>query len=169
MLKPQDILIALKLITAGDKKPSRFLLARELCMSSSEIHEGIGRAQKSRLLTEDERPRLSALLEFLVHGLPYCLPAEHGSIAKGIPTSFAGPPLNAQIVFDQDALIPVWPHSDGTARGYELKPIYRSAPDAALKDPKLYELLALVDAVRNGRARERKLAISHLQTKLAQR
>jgi hypothetical protein len=40
-------------------------------------------------------------------------------------------------------------------------------PDAARSDPKLYELLALVDAIRVGRARERKLAESELEKRLA--
>jgi hypothetical protein len=34
----------------------------------------------------------------------------------------------------------------------------RFVPHAALRDPALYELLALVDAIRDGRARERNLA-----------
>lgn len=166
MLKPQDVLIVLKLVSLGDSKASRYVLAKELCMSSSEVHEGLQRAHKSRLLTEDERPRLSALLEFIVHGLPYVFPAEHGSISRGFPTSYAAPPLNREIVFDSDAMVPVWPHPEGTVRGYELKPLYRSVPDAAIKDPKLYELLALTDAIRDGRARERKLAEKLLETRL---
>jgi hypothetical protein len=37
---------------------------------------------------------------------------------------------------------------------------------AALQDPKLYELLALVDAIREGRARERELAIRELTARI---
>jgi hypothetical protein len=36
--------------------------------------------------------------------------------------------------------------------------LYKSVPHAVLRDPALYELLALVDAIRDGRARERNLA-----------
>ena len=45
-------------------------------------------------------------------------------------------------------------------------PLYPSVPEAALKDEKLHELLALVDALRVGRAREKELAIRELKKRL---
>jgi hypothetical protein len=39
-----------------------------------------------------------------------------------------------------------------------IDPLYKSMPEACLKDAKLYEALALVDALRIGRAREKNLA-----------
>ena len=166
MLKSQDILIALKLVCLADHRLSRYLLAKELGMSASEVHAGIQRLRKCRLLNEKEYPRKAAILEFLVHGLPYVFPAEHGTIARGIPTSYAAPPLNSQIVHSDSDLVPVWPHPDGDRRGYAFAPLYRSAPESALKDSELYQLLALTDAVRDGRARERKLAADCLKIKL---
>ncbi len=38
-----------------------------------------------------------------------------------------------------------------------------------MRDPKLYELLALVDAIREGRAREREIAIRELTAKIDSR
>jgi hypothetical protein len=55
-------------------------------------------------------------------------------------------------------LPPVWPWHEGNTRGVGLEPLYKSVPQAALRDPKLYQFLALVDAIRDGRARERKIA-----------
>ncbi len=52
----------------------------------------------------------------------------------------------------------MWPDSDGDQRGMALSPIYASVPLAARQDPELYELLALVDAIRAGNSRERKVA-----------
>jgi len=52
-------------------------------------------------------------------------------------------------------------------RGYKLEPIYKSATKAALADSQLYELLALVDAIRDGAARERSAAIDELKKRLA--
>lgn len=46
---------------------------------------------------------------------------------------------------------------------------YSSVTSACRVDPKLYELLALVDAIRDGRARERKIAIDELQSKIQSR
>jgi hypothetical protein len=44
--------------------------------------------------------------------------------------------------------------------------LYKSAAKAAQKDPGLYELLALIDSIRGGRAREREKAVSELKAKL---
>ena len=41
---------------------------------------------------------------------------------------------------------PVWPDPEGQVRGYEFSPLYSSVPHACKADPKLYELLALVEA-----------------------
>ena len=53
-------------------------------------------------------------------------------------------------------------------RGVTVEPLYKTAPAAALRDPFLYELLALIDALREGRARERKLAEKELIDRLGQ-
>jgi hypothetical protein len=56
----------------------------------------------------------------------------------------------------------VWTFPEGPQRGVSLEPLYKTAPAAALRDPFFYELLALIDALREGRARERKLAEKEL-------
>lgn len=43
-------------------------------------------------------------------------------------------------------------------RGAGLAPLYPSVPEAALRNEKLYALLALFDAIRSGQARERNAA-----------
>jgi hypothetical protein len=50
----------------------------------------------------------------------------------------------------------------------EFSPLYKNVPEAARRDPKLYELLALVDAIRDGRAREREIAIDELKARIDQ-
>jgi len=44
--------------------------------------------------------------------------------------------------------------------------LYKTVPKAALKDAKLYELLAIVDAIRDGKAREREIAVKELKARL---
>lgn len=51
-------------------------------------------------------------------------------------------------------------------RGITLEPLHKAAVKAAQKDPALYELLALIDAVRDGRVRERQLAEKELKARL---
>ena len=41
----------------------------------------------------------------------------------------------------------------GNTRGVGFEPLYKNVPRAALRDPAIYQLLALVDAIRDGRAR----------------
>ena len=166
VLKPQDIVILLKLTTLGNQPWSYAALAHELAMSPSEIHSAIKRAGAARLYdAQRSLPVIRALLEFLVHGVKYAYPPDRGPLTRGIPTSFAAPPLNNHIVQPAEPP-PVWPYPEGTVRGYEFSPLYRSAPKAALKDHVLYELLTLVDAIRDGRARERELAIKLLSERL---
>ena len=54
------------------------------------------------------------------------------------------------------------------AKGPTLSPIYRTAPQAALADPALHRLLALLDALRTGRARERSMASKLMEIELTQ-
>jgi hypothetical protein len=133
------------------------------------VHAALKRLERARLLATDPsgtRPLLQAVEEFLVHGVKYAFPAKRGEVTRGVPTSYAGPPLNGKLAADD--LPPVWPHPEGAARGVALEPLYPSAPAAALRDPALYELLALIDAIREGRARERKLAEDELRARIHQ-
>lgn len=166
MLKPQDVVVLLKLVGSGGEwsYPS---LAHALGMSASEVHAAMIRAAESGLLNAvTKRPNRQALLEFLVHGLRYVFPAKRGAVTRGLPTAHAAPPLKGRIAASSD-MVPVWPDPEGQVRGEELRPLYRSVPGAARRDPALYELLALVDAIRGGRARERSLAAEELRRRLA--
>jgi hypothetical protein len=84
-----------------------------------------------------------------------------------MPTSYAAPLLRELIQHEAAKdLPPVWPDPEGKVRGYALEPLFRNVPYAALRDQQLYELLALVDALREGRARERNLAATELRRRL---
>jgi hypothetical protein len=172
VLKPQDVVVVLKL-SIPESPVSYLELAHELGISGSEVHAAVRRAWRAGLLNISTlRPKREALLEFLVHGLKYVFPAERGSSTRGMPTAFAAPPLKQHFVAEplvgvMARPIPVWPDAEGEVRGEELKPLYRSVPKAARKDPELYELLVLVDAIRSGGARERQLASDELTRRLS--
>lgn len=168
LLKPQDVVVALKLCSYRAQRPAISVVASDLALSPSEVHGALKRLQRARLVHGSEmrdKPNLSALEEFLLHGLKYAFPAEHGEVTRGVPTSYAAPPLKDQIAPGEE-LPPVWPWADGDTRGVALEPLYRTVPIAALRDPVLYEFLALADAIRNGRARERKIAERELLKRL---
>ena len=167
MLKPQDLLVLLRLaLDTNGEKPTFQALAAELGMSASEIHASVQRAGESGLVDQQSRAvNRGNLLEFLLHGVRFAFPARRTTLTRGVPTSYAVAPLRKSFAVDE--LPPVWPHPEGDTRGEGLAPLYRSAPSAALKNPKLHEWLALVDAVRAGRARERSMAAKELTRRLS--
>lgn len=159
-LKSLDLAVVLHLCRPTSARPPYAQIAGELSMSPSEAHAAVARAVRAGLLHGAElgnRPNVSALEEFLLHGVKYAFPVERGEPTRGVPTSYAAAPLCGLISIGNDPL-PVWPYPSGKVRGTAFQPLYRNAPKAALLDPVLYEYLALVDALRDGRARERKLA-----------
>ena len=90
ILKPQDIVVLLKLSALASKEWSFASLAADLYMSPSEVHAGIKRATASRLFDETRRmPVRKNLEEFLVHGVKYAYPPQHGALTRGIPTSLS--------------------------------------------------------------------------------
>jgi len=166
VLKPQDIVVLLKLIAIDDRQWSYNSLAHELSMSPAEVHAGVKRCVAAKLFDAQRRvPIKSALQEFLAHGIRYAFPPDRGTLTRGIPTGYAAPPLNDQIVQTAEDP-PVWPDAEGSVKGYAFAPLYKSVPKAVASDNTLYELLALVDAVRGGRARERELAVKELTVRL---
>jgi hypothetical protein len=165
-LKSIDIVIVLKLITLGDRLSSYRALAKDLFVIPSVLHLGVHRAIESKLLDpHTKKPRKRALEEFLIHGVKYVFPPKRGGLVRGIPTSYAAPPLNSEIIQSTEHP-PVWPYEHGNVRGFEFSPLHQCVPAAAEQDPKLYELLALLDAVRGGRARESSIAITKIRERL---
>lgn len=138
------------------------IVAGELEMSASEFHAAVQRLGRAGLLDpKHRRIRLSAVREFLFHGLRYVFPACPGGLTRGMPTSFAAPPLSELISLGKEN-VPVWPDALGGSLGYGLEPLHPSAPKAARKDARFYEVLALIDALRDGRTRERQMAEEQL-------
>lgn len=166
MTKPQDVVVALKLCFSGADR-SFAVLASELGMSASEVHGACSRLIEARLLDPETRqPRRKALQEFLRSGVPYAFPAQLGELTRGVPTAWAAPAMAGKVSVD-DAVVPVWPDPEGIRQGSAVEPLYRSVPFAAKNDPALYDLLALVDVLRIGRARERKFAEQELDQRLS--
>ncbi|MFA6303159.1 MAG: helix-turn-helix domain-containing protein [Legionella sp.] len=184
MLKPQDIVILLKILSMmvlNKNDHAEYLsqnkLATLLCMSVSEVNAGIKRLVQSGLLapvlTDDPKnkiiflPNKSACEECLISGVKYFFPVELGSYTRGIATSYAAPILEKQFILGDDP-IPVWPYGEGDKRGLALEPLYSSVPKslAQYPDQTFYELLVLVDAIRSGRAREKNIATALLKEKI---
>ena len=181
-MKSQDVVILLKLVSLEDRIRSDHLneltisdpfavrnLEGELGISKTEISASIRRSIASNLaIKSSERAKVNRrnLIEFVQHGLKYVFPAKPGAPQRGVATGFAAPMLEGKLV-SSGADIYVWPHAEGSRRGLSIAPLFKSVPDAALKDARLYELLALVDAIRTGNQREANLAQRTFEERMA--
>ncbi len=182
-MKSQDIVILLKLALLHRRSAARPLpengradafsargLESALGISKSEVNASINRSADAGLLVKDRKSgipktNISALLELIAHGLKYVFPVKPGPLVRGMPTAAAAPVLQEKLV-SMDDYIYVWPDPKGNEIGQSLKPLFKSVPDAARRDPELYDLLALVDAIRLGNPRESKVAQQLLEKKL---
>ncbi len=169
VLRPQDLVVLLRLALEQGVAPTYAALASELSLTASEIHAGLERAVVAQLARKDEAGKAlvvrDALKLFLQHGARYAFPATRGEMTRGMPTSYAAAPLKGRIIQPNEP-VPVWPHKDGTVRGETFYPLYPTVPEAANRNPALYELLVLFDAVRGGSPRERAIALELLDGKL---
>lgn len=168
-LKPQDLFVLLALVVRGSDGVATYSeLAAQTGLASSAVHAALKRAAAAGMARyEGRQPVLlkPQLREFVFHGAKYAFPALHGRLARGVPTGYAAAPLNSIIIASPDPP-PVWPHKDGSVRGVGFVPLYPTVPEAALRDVKLYALLALFDALRSGQARERNLAQGMLEERI---
>ena len=163
-MKPQDVVILLKIISLDTDDWQQKPLSDALKMSQSEVSQSVARSKFAGLLdgTGKKVMRL-AFFDFLQFGLTYVFPQKPGPVVRGLPTAHSAAPLNSVIVSEESY---VWPWAKGKIRGHGIVPLYSSVPDAAAMDVKLYEMLSLTDALRIGRARERDLAIIELKKRI---
>jgi len=170
-LRPQDLVVLLRLSLQEGPAPSYAALATELALTASEVHAAVERATLAQLARKDAKGKPSVVREalrlFVLHGARYAFPAVRGEITRGLPTGYAAAPLAGRIVAPPDEPVPVWPDKNGTTRGATLYPLYPNVPLAAQRNPALYELLVLFDAIRAGSQRERALAIDLFERQLA--
>lgn len=168
VLKPQDLAIALKLVALQGRWLPYAALGDAMRLSRFEAHAAVQRLLAAKLVAVVDgqpRPVLAALRSFVLFGAPYAYPAVRGEMTTGFPTAYGAAPLKGRLTTDHEPP-PVWPHPEGEVRGPGLLPLYESLPLAARDDPRLYELLALFDALRAGQARERELATLELDKRL---
>lgn len=162
-LKPQEIFILSKIISCNLQKKewNTVIISRELYMSQSEVSESLRRSVYAGLYEKNKKEVFrNALYEFLIYGIKYAFPAEPGPIVRGIATAHSAIPLS-KIFHTND--IYVWGDPNGNVRGHSIEPLYKSVVKAVKDDTLLYMILALIDAIRVGRSRERNIAQQELE------
>lgn len=108
-----------------------------------------------------------ALNELLLHGARFVYPPARSGEARGLPTAWAANPLS-EVIVSREENPPIWPDAVGEVRGFAIEPLHGAVPDAARRDPRLWELLALFDAIRIGGPRERSLAGEMLERRISE-
>ncbi len=162
-LRPQDVLVALKLAVNDCRGWQQQRIAEDVGISAGELSRSLQRLREAELVSGYElRTLRSPFLEFVKHGLRYVLPVKRRGVVRGLPTAHAAAPLRNRIV-SNGAVPPVWPDADGSVSGEAWEPISKSAVVAAKRDERMYQGLALLDAMRGGKARERELAEKYLR------
>ncbi len=164
-MRPQDIVVLLKIVALKDTNWRNIDLAYSLQISASEISEVLNRCKIAGLIDANKRKlHLNSFQEFLIYGLKYVFPAEPGAMVRGIPTAHSASPINDH--FSSGSDIYVWPYAKGNQRGQAIEPLYRTLPEIIEQDKSFYELLAIVDTLRVGRVREIKIAAEELKKRL---
>lgn len=146
----------------GEPKTLREL-ARELHVDHTLVHRSLARAEEAGLYRkaskEVNRPNLE---ELLAHAVRFIAPAKLGELTRGVPAAWAAEPISREIS-QADEPPPVWPYANGSVRGQALTPLHPAAPRAGENNPALASLLAIIDSLRAGDLRIRKVAAEELR------
>lgn len=162
-MSPLDVVVLVRLCLQNGPI-SQIQLADALHLSQSEISKSLRRSRYAGLLFGNSNKVMRhGLLDFLRYGIRYAFPQQAGAIVRGMPTAHSAPPLSDEILSDEPY---VWPSPSGNVRGHSIVPLYPKLVEAAKNDSNLYEAMALIDALRVGRARERKIAEEELEKRL---
>jgi hypothetical protein len=171
-LRPLDVVLAVMATALEPGEWTIAAMARTLGVSSSQAFRSAQQAAAVGFLnTEHDGRRVAyrvhraGLIEFLTHGVRYAFVPARGRLTRGMPTAHGAPILASHFRPTED-VVPVWPHPDGTVRGESLEPLHRCVPAAASRQPRFYDVMALVDALRAGRARDRAIAAELLPRSL---
>jgi hypothetical protein len=163
-LKQQDIVLAVHLLR-DERFRKQTEYAEELGICQAEISSSLKRLINARLIDPElQLPYRKNLKEFLIHGLKYAFPVRPGPIVKGVATAHSALPLSNKM---RSSGIPVvWPSDSGKVQGQAVEPLYPSVPEIVRRQSALYEVLALIDSLRLGKAREQTVAIEELEKRL---
>jgi hypothetical protein len=165
-MRPQDVVMLLKMISLGEKKCSLIEMADYLYISAGEVSKAMDRNVVAGLVSSDKtRVNKLALRDFLIYGLKYVFPPQLGSTTRGIATAHSASPVNKYITENGDNY--VWKYYKGTKRGNSIVPLYDKITKFIEYQPELYEYLTIIDTLRIGKKREIDFAITELDKKLS--
>lgn len=161
-LAPLDLLLLLKCAVSPSSSVRE--MAAEIAVSKSAVALSLRRLEGLELIKSDggkRRVNKLAARDLFEHAIRWLAPAKPGDWELGLPTAHAEAHLASKFHGDADPVVIPLPH--GPMRGRAIRPLHPRAPAAAARDPKLHRLLAIVDALRVGRGRDREVAAAELR------
>lgn len=169
MVKDSDIYVLSGLL-AHDQAWSYRSLAERLRVPHPVVQRALERAKSADLYSADRREvHLPHFEEFALYALRFVAPARLGALTPGVPAAWAAEPVASAIHSSGDEPPPVWPHAHGRVRGQAIEPLHSAAPEAVEGWSELGQILALLDSLRAGDARVRRVAGNLLSKMLRER
>lgn len=158
MVKAADIYVLSGLLAAEGDWTYRSLAGR-LEVPHAVVQRALARAQDADLYSAERRAvHLPHFEELAVHALRFVAPAQLGSLVPGVPAAWAAEPMAGAIRSSGEDPPPVWPYAQGRVRGQAIEPLHPAAPEAVESWPRLGEILSVLDSLRVGDPRVRKVA-----------
>jgi hypothetical protein len=159
MLSPTDIYVLAGVISSEQESWTFRDLAATLCVDHTLVHRALKRVEKAHLYRESSRQvDLANFEELAIHAARFIAPAPLGALTRGVPAAWAAEPISTIIHQAASEPPPVWPSPMGTIRGQALEPLHPAAVQASQDVPELARLLSIIDSLRAGDVRVRKVA-----------
>lgn len=170
MVRKSDIYVLSGLL-AQDGDWSYRSLADRLHVAHPVVQRALARAQDADLYSPERRREVHVphFEEFALHALRFVAPAQLGALVPGVPAAWAAEPMAGAIHSSGEEPPPVWPYARGRVRGQAIEPLHPAASEAVEGWPELGEILALLDSLRAGDSRVRRVAEDLLISLLRER
>jgi predicted transcriptional regulator len=163
-MRPQDVALLLAIASLKEEPWQMKQLSEMTGISRGEVSESLNRSAYGGLLSGNKSTLYKlAFFDLLEFGLRHIFPVHPGEKVKGVPTAISASPLNKMIVSNVQF---VWPSENGDVTGFAIESLYKTLPEFAVHYQGFYELLALTDALRFGKNRERILAMKELKLRI---
>ncbi len=163
MIQPADIYILAGVIANESEKWTLRELAGKLFVDHTLVHRALRRAEASDLYSSSKkmvhRPNFE---ELLVHGGRFLAPARPGALVPGVPAAWAAEPMRSLIHEASSDPPLVWPSPESRIRGQSLRPLHPACVEAVATFPSLGELMSVIDSLRAGDLRVRRVAAKEL-------
>jgi hypothetical protein len=162
MIGPTDLYVLAGVLSSEQEASTLRGLAEKLHVDHTLVHRALKRAESADLYKESSRRvHLANFEELAIHAARFIAPARLGELTRGLPAAWAAEPISQLIHQAESEPPPVWPSALGAVRGQALKPLHPAAVQAC-DNARLAGLLAIIDSLRAGDVRVRKVAAAVL-------